>query len=121
MTIPIGSRTTGARRSQDRDSQCSVSRPSSPEVSMAAKNAGEAKAKPASATHLAASMRVVASHLHMRRVTIDTAREAVVDAARRAKAGRSTPENEVLVDRLEKVTGASISELSKAAERWKEV
>ena len=31
-----------------------------------------AKATPPAATHLAASMRVVASHLHIRRVTIDT-------------------------------------------------
>ena len=56
------------------------------------------------ATHLAASMRVVASHLHMRRGTIDTARDAVLDAARTVKAGTAGPETENLVARLEKVT-----------------
>jgi hypothetical protein len=66
-------------------------------------------------------MRVVASHLHIRRATIDTARDAVIDAARAVKAGTATPEVETLVARLEKVTGASIAELDKAAEGWREV
>jgi hypothetical protein len=80
-------------------------------------------AKPATpaATHLAASMRVVASHLHMRRVTIDTAREQVLEAAQAAKAGTATPEIALLVARLEKVTGANIADLGKAAEGWREV
>jgi hypothetical protein len=56
-------------------------------------------------------MRVVASHLHMRRVTIDTARDAVIDAARAVKAGTAGPETENLVARLEKVTGVGIAEL----------
>ena len=55
--------------------------------------------------HLAASMRVVASHLHMRRATIDTARDAVIDAARVIKAGTAEPEIATLVARLEKGTG----------------
>ena len=63
-----------------------------------------AKAIPPAATHLAASMRVVASHLHIRRVTIDTARDAVIEAARAVKAGTAGPETENLVARLEKVT-----------------
>ena len=75
----------------------------------------------AAATHLAASMRVVASHLHMRRATIDTARDAVIDAARAAKAGTAGPEIATLVARLEKVTGVGIAELARAAEEWREV
>jgi len=84
---------------------------------------GNDVAKPAApvATHLTASMRVVASHLHMRRATIDTAREVVVDAARAVKASTAGPETENLVARLEKVTGVGIAELAKAAEGWREV
>ena len=66
-------------------------------------------------------MRVVASHLHMRRVTIDTARDAVLDAAQTVKAGTAGPETENLVARLEKVTGVGIAELGKAAEGWREI
>ena len=80
-----------------------------------------AKATPPAATHLAASMRVVASHLHMRRATIDTARDAVLDAARAIKAGTAGPEITTLVARLEKVTGVGIAQLGKAAEGWREV
>jgi len=80
-----------------------------------------AKATPPAATHLAASMRVVASHLHVRRATIDTAREVVLDAARAVKAGTATPEVVTLVDRLENVTGVGIAEPAKAAEGWREV
>jgi hypothetical protein len=81
-----------------------------------------AKARPPpKATHLAASMRVVASHLHMRRATIDTVREVVLDTAQAVKAGTATPEVEALVARLEKVTGAGIAELGNAAEGWREV
>jgi hypothetical protein len=79
------------------------------------------KAPPPTATHLAASMRVVASHIHMRRITIDTARGAVIDAARLVKAGGASPEIETLVARLEKVTGVGIAELGKVAEDWREV
>jgi hypothetical protein len=61
-------------------------------------------------------MRVAASHLHMRRVNIDTARDEVLDAARRIKAGTAGPEIQHLVARLEKVTGVAIAELAKAAE-----
>ena len=66
-------------------------------------------------------MRVVASHLHIRRATIDTARDAVRDAARAVKAGTAARETENLVARLEKVTGVGIAELGKAAEDWREV
>ena len=73
------------------------------------------------AKHLAASMRVVASHLHMRRATIDTARELVLDAARAFTARTAGPEIATLVARLEKVTGVGIAELGKSAEGWREV
>jgi hypothetical protein len=57
-------------------------------------------AKSPTPTHLAESLRVVASHLHTRRATIDAARSAVVDAAEAVKAGTVTPEIETLVARL---------------------
>jgi hypothetical protein len=66
-------------------------------------------------------MRVVASHLHMRFVTVADARDEVLAAALRVKAGSATPEIETLVARLEKVTGVGIAELAKAAEAWREV
>jgi hypothetical protein len=66
-------------------------------------------------------MRVVASHLHMRRATIDTARDEVLQAAHKVKAGTAGPEVETLVARLEKVTGVGIAELGNAAEEWREV
>jgi hypothetical protein len=58
-------------------------------------------------------MRVVASHLHLRRVTIDTARDAVIDAARLVKTGSPTTEAQHLITRLEQVTGAGIAELAR--------
>jgi hypothetical protein len=68
------------------------------------------------AKHLAASLRVISSHLHMRRASIDDARDEVLNAAQHVKPGSVTPEVENLVARLEKVTGAGIAELAKAAE-----
>src|SRR5664280_2980003 len=47
--------------------------------------------------------------------------EAVLDAARTVKAGRATPKDEILVVRLEKVTGVGIAELGNAAKGWREV
>jgi acetyl-CoA carboxylase alpha subunit len=79
-----------------------------------------AKACPPIASHLAASMRVVASHLQMRRVTIDTARDEVLKAAHRLQAGTAEAETKTFVARLEKVTGASIGELAMGAQRWHE-
>jgi hypothetical protein len=79
-----------------------------------------AKSEPpgATATHLAVSMRVVASHLHMRRVTIDTARDEVLNAAQQLQASTAGPETKTLAARLEKVTGVGIVELAKAAQDW---
>jgi hypothetical protein len=78
-----------------------------------------AKAKPV-APHLAASMRVVASQLHMRRVTVDTARDEVLKAAHWIQASTGGPETKTLVARLEKVTGVGVAELAKAAKSWRE-
>ena len=80
-----------------------------------------AEAIPPAATHLAASLRFVASHLHMRYVSVDVARSEVLDAAQTVKAGTAGPEMENLAARLEKVTGVGIAELGKAAEGWREV
>jgi RNA 3'-terminal phosphate cyclase len=68
--------------------------------------------------HLTASMRVVASHLHMRRVPVAAARRNVLEAAKRVDDESLTPEIVMLVARLEKATGCSIAELAKHAEGW---
>jgi len=70
------------------------------------------------ATHLAASMRVVASIQHRRRVSIADAREAVLEAAERVESGIAGPETLLLVERLERVTGAGIVELARHAKDW---
>jgi hypothetical protein len=66
-------------------------------------------------------MRVVASYLHMRRVTIDTARDQVLGAAEKVKAGTAGPEIATLVARLEEVTGVGFAELARAAKDWTEI
>ena len=74
---------------------------------------------PPTPQHLASSMRVVASHLHMRRATIAVTNEnrnqtptlAEVGLALHIATGVAGPETEQLAARLEKVTGASIAEL----------
>lgn len=70
---------------------------------------------PPKPTHLAASMRVVASHLHMRRVDVATAKRSVQEAAEQIAAGIAGHESESLAMRLEKVTGANIAELARLA------
>lgn len=68
--------------------------------------------------HLAATLRVVASHLHTRRTTIAVAREAVLELDERIRSGVAGPESETLRARLEKVTGVDLAELVKHAEAW---
>ena len=70
------------------------------------------------ATHLAASMRVVASVQHHRRVSISDAREAVLEAAQRIESGIAGPETLLLLERLERVIGAGIVELARHAAEW---
>ena len=70
------------------------------------------------ATHLAASMRVVAAVQHRRRVAVADAREAVLEAAQRVEDGIAGPETLLLVERLEKVTGSGITELARYAADW---
>ncbi len=62
---------------------------------------------PSPPKHMAASMRVVASHLHTRHVSVDTTRDEVLQVASRIDAGIADPEIESLAARLEKVTGAA--------------
>jgi hypothetical protein len=63
-------------------------------------------------------MRIVASTLHMRLVSVDVARDTVLEAAKRVADGSVTPEVETLRLRLEKATGVGISELATFAEEW---
>jgi hypothetical protein len=87
---------------------------------MATRKPPHAPATPAppKPTHLAASMRVVASHLHMRHVSVAAAKAEVLRAAELVAAGTDLPENARLVATLEKVTGASIAELAVFADDW---
>lgn len=63
-------------------------------------------------------MRVVASHLHMRRIDVAGAKKVVVDAAELHLGGLELPENARLVAKLEKVTNVSIAELAALASDW---
>ena len=67
---------------------------------------------------MTASMRVVASHLHMRHVSAEHGPRAVLEAAQRAAAGGVTPEIERLMLRLEKATVVSIAEFARHAAAW---
>ena len=78
---------------------------------------GKTPAAPAVA-HLAATLRVVASHLHTRRTTIAEARRQVLELAERIRSGVAGPESETLRARLEKVTGVDLTELIKHAKGW---
>lgn len=69
-------------------------------------------------THLAASMRVIAAHAHMRHVTVAQAKRDVLEAALAVGTGTAGPDTERLVAKLEKVTGATIAELAVFAEDW---
>lgn len=68
--------------------------------------------------HLAASMRAVASHSHMRHVSVAVAKAEVIRAAELQAGGLDLPENARLVAKLEKVTGVSIAELAVLAKAW---
>jgi hypothetical protein len=70
------------------------------------------------ATHLTATMRVIASHLHIRHVSVGTAREEVLELAQRLAQGVAGPESESLAGRLERATGCSIAELAIHAQEW---
>ena len=54
----------------------------------------------------------------MRRVSVDVARDTVVEAAKRVAEGSVTPEVETLRLRLEKATGVSVAELASYADQW---
>lgn len=70
------------------------------------------------ATHLAASMRVVAAHEHRRFASVADTRDAILVAAGRRANGQVDAETERLIARLEKVTGATLAELEAAAKSW---
>lgn len=76
------------------------------------------KRNPTVPKHVAASMRVVASHSHMRHVSVAAAKEEVIRAAELHAGGLDLPENARLVAKLEKVTGVTIAELAIFAADW---
>lgn len=63
-------------------------------------------------------MRVVASHLHARHVSVAAAKSTVKEAAEHIAAGIAGPESQALAARLEKVTGAPLAELARLANDW---
>ena len=63
-------------------------------------------------------MRVFASHLPVRRATVDTASDTVLEAAKRVAAGRITPEIETMRLQLETATGVPLDELAKHVQAW---
>ena len=68
--------------------------------------------------HLAASMRVVAIHLSMRRVSVSATKYMVAETARQAAEGAPLPAVERLREHLERETGCSIAQLAAHAQRW---
>jgi hypothetical protein len=70
------------------------------------------------AAHLTASMRVIASHAHMRRVTVEAAREQVLRVADRFAAGGVSREDDRLAAALTKATGCTVGELAVLAKGW---
>ena len=71
--------------------------------------------------HLTASMKVVRAHQRRRHITVDDARQAVLDAAYSMAQGNPGHETLALVEKLQKVTGISISELAVFADQWPEM
>lgn len=65
-------------------------------------------------------MQVLRSHQRRRLVTVDDARRAVLEVARRLADGVAGADMQRLAARLEKATGVTLSELAKHAERWPE-
>ncbi len=63
-------------------------------------------------------MRVVASQLHMKYVSVSEAKKQVLDAALDASLGDPTPETQRLLAKLKQVTGATIGELAVLAKDW---
>jgi hypothetical protein len=63
--------------------------------------------------HIAARLRVVSKHTHVRKISVDAVRQAIQRAA------KATTEHErPMVAELEQVTGLSIAELAKLTEKW---
>ena len=75
----------------------------------------------ANALHLTAAQQVVRAHQRRRHITVDDARRAIVEAAVFMADGDPGPETRALVEKLEKATGCSISQLAVHADQWPEV
>jgi len=71
--------------------------------------------------HLTASMKVVRAHQRRRHITVDDARQAVLDAAYSIAQGVPSPETVALLEKLQKATGISIGELAVYAGEWPEM
>ena len=62
--------------------------------------------------HIAASLRIVSKHLHVRKVAIAAARDAIQRAAK-------MPElHQAMVAELEQVTGMRVAELAELTKKW---
>jgi hypothetical protein len=65
--------------------------------------------------HIAVSLRIVAKHLHMPKLPIATAQDAIRRAV--PEKGR-TKEEQAMVDELERVTGMPVGHLARLTEKW---
>jgi hypothetical protein len=75
-------------------------------------------AKAPTAFHLAATIQIVSAQRRGRHVTIAEAHRTVREAALRVAQGTAGPETQLLVAKLQKVTGSSIAQLAMHAEDW---
>lgn len=65
-------------------------------------------------------MQVLRAHQRRRLVTVDDARQAVLEVADRVAAGVAGPDTQRLAARLEKATGVTLTELARHAQHWPE-
>jgi len=65
--------------------------------------------------HITASLRVVAKHRHMPKVSMETARDII---ERAAVAPSLSHEDQLMVDDLERVTFVPIAELAELTKKW---
>ena len=73
---------------------------------------------PSKLLHLTASMRIIAKHANMRRVSIAAAQDTVKALAFTAARDRLLEEDKPLVVKLERACGCTIAELAVHAEDW---
>lgn len=72
-----------------------------------------------SALHITTTQRIIAKHSHMRRVTVETAQDAVKHLAMMSGRPTELEEDKRLRAELERATKLPIAELALIAEGWR--